>query len=251
MPILASDALVLRTYQMGETSKVVVLLTRVHGKLRAVAKGARGRRPRYQSALEPWSEVRVSLYGRQGAELYRLGLCELIRSRFQLGSRSLEISLTLSYFSELIDAFAPEGETDDAVYRLAVAVLEAAESGVPCPLLQRYMEAWLLRLNGLYPPLDRCVDCEAALGEGERRYDARARGFVCRAFGPVSGPVLGAAQAEVLRETLRCKPTDLPGRLAGQTFGLDAFHQDLMTAHLERPLRSHRVLRAVARGIHE
>ena len=40
--LLASDALVLRTYKLGETSKVVVLLTRERGKLRAVAKGARG-----------------------------------------------------------------------------------------------------------------------------------------------------------------------------------------------------------------
>ena len=53
MPPISSDALVLRTYKLGETSKVVVLLTRERGKVRAVAKGARGARPRYQSALEP------------------------------------------------------------------------------------------------------------------------------------------------------------------------------------------------------
>ena len=63
MPPIASDALVLRTYKLGETSKVVVLLTRERGKVRAVAKGARGRRSRYQSALEPlrksgWIRVR-------------------------------------------------------------------------------------------------------------------------------------------------------------------------------------------------
>src|SRR6266545_2767444 len=85
MPLLSSDALVLRTYTLGETSKIVVLLTRERGKLRAVAKGARGGRPRYQSALEPLSEVRVSLYGRQGTELFRLGECELLRSAFRAG----------------------------------------------------------------------------------------------------------------------------------------------------------------------
>ena len=69
MPPISSDALVLRSYKIGETSKVVVLLTRERGKVRAVAKGARGQRSRYQSALEPLSEVRVGLYGRQGAEL--------------------------------------------------------------------------------------------------------------------------------------------------------------------------------------
>ena len=90
MPPISSDAIVLRTFKLGESSKIVVLLTRERGKLRAVAKGARGPRPRYQSSLEPLSEVRVSLYGRQGTELYRLGECELIRSAFNAGARGLD-----------------------------------------------------------------------------------------------------------------------------------------------------------------
>ena len=141
MPILASDALVLRTYKMGETSKVVVLLSRSLGKLRAVAKGARGPRSRYQSALEPLSEVRVTLYGRQGTELYRLGACELLHSAFPLMSRGLEEGLTLPYLAELLDAFAQEGDAEDAVYRLAASVLRAGEAGVPVRLLARYLEA--------------------------------------------------------------------------------------------------------------
>src|SRR5919106_1004712 len=141
MPPIASDALVLRTYKLGETSKVVVLLTRERGKVRAVAKGARGPRSRYQSALEPLSEVRVSLHGRQGAELYRLGQCDLLRSAFPAGGQGLEAALSLSYFAELLDAFAQEGEAEDAVYRLAVAVVGAAENGAHVGTLARYLEA--------------------------------------------------------------------------------------------------------------
>ena len=129
MPPITSDALVLRTYKLGETSKVVVLLTRERGKLRAIAKGARAVRGRYRSALEPLSEVRATLYGRQGAELLRLGECELLRSAFLVGGVEPEIRLALSYFAELLDAFAQEGEAEDAVYRLALAVVRAAEEG--------------------------------------------------------------------------------------------------------------------------
>ena len=74
---------------------MVVLLTRDRGKVRAVAKGARGQRSRYRSALEPLSEVRIGLYGRQGAELLRLGPCELLRSAFRASGRGLEASLFL------------------------------------------------------------------------------------------------------------------------------------------------------------
>src|SRR5262249_34109846 len=153
MALLTTEALVLRAYDLGETSKIVVLLTRARGKVRAVAKGARGARPRYRSALEPLSEVSVSLYGRQGADLLRLGDCDLLRSAFRTGERGLEAVLFLSYAAELLDAFAQEGEAEERVYRLALASVRAAGDGGSTPALARYLEAWLLRLGGLYPPL--------------------------------------------------------------------------------------------------
>jgi DNA repair protein RecO (recombination protein O) len=246
MPIV-SDALVLRTHKLGETSKVVVLLTRERGKVRAVAKGARAARSRYQSALEPLSEVRASLYGRQGAELFRLGDCELLSSAFAAGSRGLETAMALSYFAELLDAFAQEGEADDAVYRLALAVVRAAEEGISGMLLARYLEAWLLRLHGIYPPVDRCAACHRPLPEGERRYHDRARGFVCDGCGIASGPVIPARGRQALEKIFRRPPGSFLGS-ADETACLESFHQDLVSRHLERDLRSYRVLKEVARG---
>jgi DNA repair protein RecO (recombination protein O) len=247
MPLLASDALVLRTYTLGETSKVVVLLTRERGKLRAVAKGARGKRSRYQSALEPLSEVRVTLYGRQGTELYRLGQCELVRSAFPARSAALESALSLSYFAELIDAFCPDGEAEDAVYRLAVAVLAATSDGRPAPLLARYIEAWLLRLSGLYPPLDRCSGCGGGLPGAELRYHAPAHGFICGECGPATGPILGADVRALLQDVFR-RPPSTVGEAAQAAADLEMFHQELIGQHIERPLRSRRVLLDVAAG---
>ncbi len=247
MPPISSDAIVLRTFTLGETSKVVVLLTRERGKLRAVAKGARGPRPRYQSSLEPLSEVRVSLYGKQGTELYRLGACELVRSAFRAGARGLDAALALSYFAELLDAFAQEGEAEDAVYRLALAVLAAAEDGADTGTLARYLEAWLLKLHGIYPPLDRCAGCDGALESGERRYHRPAHGFVCLSCGPASGPVVEAADHDFLREAFARAPGAVVRRPSSSD--LEAFHRDLIRAHLERDLHSPRVLRDVAREI--
>jgi len=248
MPLLSSDALVLRTYTLGETSKIVVLLTRERGKLRAVAKGARGRRSRYQSALEPLSEVKVTLYGRQATELYRLGQCELLRSAFPASRHGLDAALALSYFAELIDAFCPDGEAEDAVYRLATAVLAAAGEGRSAGMLSRYLEAWLLRLSGLYPPLDRCSGCGGALpGSGELRYHAAAHGFVCASCGPASGPILGAAVRALLLDVFRHPPSAVAEASAGEA-ELEAFQQELIGRHIERPLRSRRVLLDVASG---
>jgi DNA repair protein RecO (recombination protein O) len=247
MPPLASDALVLRTYDLGESSRVVVLLTRERGKVRAVAKGARGGRPRYQSALEPLSEVRVGLHGRQGADLLRLGACELVHSAFPAGARRLEAALFLSYLAELLDAFAQEGEVEDTVYRLARAAIRAAETGVPDELLARYVEAWLLRLQGVYPPLDRCASCGTGLGPKRLVYHDRAHGFVCESCGPASGPVLSEATRAVLGELLRRAPDGLPRGVPEGLAPLEGFHQMLLERHLEKALRSPRVMKDVAR----
>jgi DNA repair protein RecO (recombination protein O) len=248
MALLSTEALVLRGYKLGETSKVVILLTRERGKVRAVARGARGGRPRYQSALEPLSEVRVTLYGRQGAELLRLGQAELLHSAFRAGTRSLDAGLFLSGCAELLDAFCPEGEAEDTVYRLALAVVRAVESGASPELLGRYLEAWLLKLHGLYPPLDRCAACAGPLATtGPLAYHRGARGFVCRDCGPASGPDLPAESRQVLGEFFRRPPDALgDGPLTGAR-ALEPFHRDLIAAHLERDLRAPRVIREVTR----
>jgi DNA repair protein RecO (recombination protein O) len=248
MPPITSDALVLRTYKLGETSKVVVLLTRERGKLRAVAKGARGARSRYRSALEPLSEVRATLYGRQGAELLRLGECELLRSAFFVGGAEPEGRLALSYFAELLDAFAQEGEAEDAVYRLALAVVRAAEEGTSGMGLARYLEAWLLRLQGLYPPLDRCASCGGGIPAGELRYHPVSHGFACGHCAPEGRFTLSRAARGTLESMFREPPVALGRTVPEAARELESFHHDLIAMHLERELRSYKVLREVARG---
>jgi len=247
MAFLTTDALVLRGYKLGETSKVVVLLTRERGKIRAVARGARGGRPRYQSALEPLSEVRVTLYGRQGAELLRLGQAELLHSAFRASGRGLEAAMALSGCAELLDAFSPEGEAEDRVYRLACAVIGAVEEGANPELVSRYVEAWLLRLHGLFPPLDRCAACGGELPAGPLSYHRAAHGFVCRACEPASGPVLAASARARLASMFRSPPTELVGPADPDARAIEAFLRELITSHLERDLRSPRVIRDVIR----
>ena len=250
MALLSTEALVLRGYKLGETSKVVVLLTRERGKVRAVARGARGGRPRYQSALEPLSEVRVTLYGRQGAELLRLGQAELLHSAFRAGTRSLDAAMFLSGCAELLDAFCAEGEAEEKVYRLALAVVRAAEAGASPELLGRYLEAWLLRLHGLYPPLDRCSACGGELpAAGTLSYHRPAHGFVCPGCGPASGPDLTADARRMLAGFFHRPPDALGEEALPPARALESFHRDLIAAHLERDLRAPRVIREIAREI--
>ena len=223
MPPITSDALVLRTYKLGETSKVVVLLTRERGKLRAVAKGARGPRSRYQSALEPCRRCGSPCTAGRARSSTGSGQCELLRSAFRAGGQGLETALSLSYFAELLDAFAQEGEAEDAVYRLARGGDRRRRGRRGRRGLSRYLEAWLLRLHGIYPPLDRCAGCgerapRRRLRVPRRRPRVRVRGLLR----PPRGPSSASRRARSWPALFRRPPAEIPGaaRRGGGARGL-------------------------------
>ncbi len=248
MPPLTTDALVLRTFPLGEMSVVAVLLTRSKGKVRAVAKGARGPGDRYQSSLQPLSEVRTTLYGREGTELFRLGAVELLRSS-QPPNSNLESLLALEYCAELFEAFlAPEARDDDG-YRLGrscVTALKQRESNGTA--VMRYAEAWTLKLHGLYPSLVRCLNCRKAVTEG-LCFDRVAERVVCSNCGSKRTEVLDADSRALLRSALRLSPSNFGERTAGIDLAPVAkFHKTLIEAHLGRSLNSSRVIDSVLRS---
>ena len=80
MPVYQAEALILRTYKLGEADRIVVFLTRDRGKKRGVAKGARRPKSRYIGALEPMTRAGVAYYEREQRELVRLNFVEPTRS---------------------------------------------------------------------------------------------------------------------------------------------------------------------------
>src|SRR3954449_11205969 len=80
MPVYTSEALILRTYKLGEVDRIVVFLTRDRGKKRGVAKGARRARSRFMGALEPLTEVRLAYFENERRELVGLNYAETVRS---------------------------------------------------------------------------------------------------------------------------------------------------------------------------
>ena len=79
MPLRETEAIVLRTYRLGEADKIVSLFTRQMGRLRAVAAGARRTKSRYGSTLEPLSYVRIWVFERENRDLLRMNSAEIDR----------------------------------------------------------------------------------------------------------------------------------------------------------------------------
>ena len=261
MPLYTADALILRTYKLGEADRIVVFLTRDRGKKRGVAKGARRPRSRFTGALEPLTEVRVAYFEKERRELVGLNYAETVRSPLSLvgGRLSLEggpadrhqgygspkreaepqrppLRATgnegdsrrgarppgtdalgyVSYFAELLDEWAQDADADERLYRLGASMLNALSAGAPVEPLARYFEYWLLRLQGVYP-------------ESRGTLSAPAMAFLA-ASRSVAPDRVSELPAE--RRTLK---------------ELEQVHRGLIAMHLEKTLKSDRVLRDVRR----
>lgn len=213
MPLYTTDALILRTYKLGESDRIVVFLTRDRGKKRGVAKNARQSRRRFGGGLEPMTCGRVSYLERERRELVALHYVEPTRS--PLSAVDGEALGYVGYFAELIDEWAPDADPNEPLFRLGASVVDAIAAGVPIEPLAVYFEYWLLRLQGVYEP-DRRVS------DAARAFLAAARS--CSPFALAAVPVSPA----VLRE-------------------LEASHRALIRMHLEKDLRSVRVLQEIRR----
>jgi len=213
MPLHTTEALILRTYKLGESDRIVVFLTRDRGKKRGVAKNARQSRRRFGGALEPLTYGRVGYVERERRELVRLDYVEPIRSPLSAADGSA--LGYVEYFAELIDEWAQEADPNETLFRLGASMVDAMAVGVPIEPLARYFEYWLLRLQGVY-------EADPQLSDDARAFLGSARSLSPFALGSVSVP------AGALRE-------------------LEAAHRALITMHLERDLKSVRVLREMRR----
>ena len=207
------EAVVLRTYKLGEADRIVVFLTRDRGKKRGVAPNARKSRKRFGAALEPLTEVRVSYFEKERRELVGLNYAEPVRS--PLSAASAEALGYSHYFAELIDEWAAEADVDERLYRLGTSALDALVAGAPVDALARYFECWLLRLQGVYPPDLSVSSAAATFLDGVRKVSPR------------EVESLGAS-SRVLRE-------------------IETIHRKLIAMHLEREPRSVRVLNELRR----
>jgi DNA repair protein RecO len=213
MPQYTTDALILRTYTLGESDRIVVFLTRDRGKKRGVAKNARQSRRRFGGALEPLTCGRVGYVERERRELVRLDYVEPLRS--PLSAADGEALGYASYFAELIDEWAQDADPNEPLFRLGASMVDAMAIGVPIEPLARYFEFWLLRLQGVF--------------ELDPRLSAEAQAFLTTARG--LSP-FALAEVAVSRRALR---------------ELEASHRALIATHLEREPKSARVLREMRR----
>jgi DNA repair protein RecO (recombination protein O) len=207
---LTDRALILRRFRYGETSLVLQLLTREHGRVHLMARGAYRPRSRYYAVLDLFDTLELTWRRAEGRELQELREAALIDRRAKIALdlgryRTALAVLELASFGARLDQPAPR------LFELTAATLDALAGGLePTALPQALFELRFLDLLGLMPALTTCAACAGPAPEteaGSRRaaFSAGAGGRLCascaaearaagRRVGTLPVAVLGAAK---------------------------------------------------------
>lgn len=246
MPLYRDEAVVLRVHKLGEADRIVTLLTRRHGRVRAVGKGVRRTTSKFGARLEPGSHIDVQLHSRlpegQQAPGGRRGL-DLVTQTESLGAYGAQLAndypswTAVSAICETAERLTEEGEPVLRLYLLVVGALRSLAERAHDPGL--ILDAFLVRamsVAGWEPALNECAKCSAP--GPHAAFNVPAGGAVCEDCRP-------PGSARPLRDTIELMAALLTGDWAGadtsdapartEASGLIAAH---LQWHLERGLRS-------------
>lgn len=178
MALYRDEGVVLRTRRLGEADRIITILTRRHGRIRAVAKGVRRTKSRFGARLEPFSHVDAQYF--EGRSLDIVTQAESLDAfgdrlagdypSYTAGTAMLEAAERLS---------AEEREPALRLYLLLVGGLKALQTGDHTPTL--VLDSFLLRalsVSGYAPALDECARCGAPGPHGS--FSVQAGGVTCR-----------------------------------------------------------------------
>lgn len=234
MPTYRDQAVVLRTHQLGEADRIITLLTRTNGKVRAVAKGVRKTSSKFGGRLEPFQHVDIQFAeGRGSLEVVTQVECLHVSKLASDYSRFTAAEVLVETADRLV---SEEGSPAVQQYRLLLGALRALEtSRLPAPLI---VDSYLLRalaVAGYAVATSACAGC----GDLDVRWFSPQEGgavcTVCRTSGsvplePESAVHLGALLAgDWAQVTVTDRPTQQR---------VDAMVIAYSTWHLDRALRS-------------
>ena len=199
--IVKDRAVVLRTYEYGETSLVVSVLTRKLGKIRLLAKGANRARNSFAGALRTGNIGEIIFYYRQDRGLQSLKEIES-RNIFENYVEDLEKLCIFQAGLEVVDRSLVEREADERIFDLLEGFIEA---------LPRVDDAWavlftlyvqLLNMSGVYPSTSDCGACGKELTGAFKAVPQTGR-VTCRGCGSEDAFFVSVSSAELLRRMER------------------------------------------------
>ncbi|HLP23179.1 MAG TPA: DNA repair protein RecO [Microbacteriaceae bacterium] len=234
MPVYRDEVVVLRTHKLGEADRIVTVLSRGHGKIRAVAKGVRRTSSKFGARLEPFMVADVQFY--EGRTL------DTVTQAETLASYGADIAGDYPRFTAataMVEAADRLTETEGSVqqYILLVGALRslARQEHSPSDTLDSYLLR-ALAVAGWAPSFGACARCGV---EGPHEHIiVQAGGAVCVDCAPPGTPRIDGETMALLGALLEGDWATVEAsseRARSQAGGIVAAYTQW---HLERGLRS-------------
>jgi DNA repair protein RecO (recombination protein O) len=181
VPAEKARALVLRTTDWSETSRIATLWTREFGKVRVLAKGGRRLKSNFESALDLLTLCDIVLLRKSSGSLDLLTEARVVQRFTRLGS-DLAALYAAYYVAELLADWTEEYDPHPGVFDEAVQTLRSlgATEVATGPRLARF-EVVLLHELGYGPALETCAVCGRPLAGDGLAFSAAAGGVICSA----------------------------------------------------------------------
>ncbi len=179
MALQRSEGIVLKTYPLGDTSRIVVVFMRDLGMVRLVAKGARKTPQRFGYALEPLSRGRYVFYHKADRDLHLLSQADtLTPTGSKMGdlARLAHAQATTELIDRLVWGEEPQAELYDLLVAALDAVTRAPLASLPAVIIA--FELQVASLLGYRPRLDACAGCGAPISP-RRLFSPVRGGLVC------------------------------------------------------------------------
>ena len=237
MAIYRDQGIVTRSYKLGETDRIVHVLSQGRGLIRAVAKGVRRPGSRFGGRLESFSHVDLQLY--EGRNLDLISQAELIEP-FAAVRADYALSACASTMAEAADRVVQEGERNLPVFLLLRAGLQALQAQPPYPAI--FVDAYLLRLagvSGFHVFTEACAVCRSP---GPHAYlSVPLGGMVCREHAPTGSKAYDAATVRLVQLLASNDWVGLPAAAQQESARRTAagFVRLFVEHHLDRRLRSY------------
>jgi DNA repair protein RecO (recombination protein O) len=221
-----TEAVVLRSFRLGEADRVLHLYTLDRGRVGAVAKGVRKTKSRFGARLEPLSHAELMLH-QGGGELQTVTGVQLLGSHRAAREESYRLSAGLIGAEAMLRLF-PEQEANERAFRALTRFLDLLDELEPNngrasvdPLVLSF-QLKLLWVSGYLPHVTSCAECGADAGLAG--YSPRAGGAVCvncaNGALPLSRDALLGIEGLLRRPLAEASDAGLTGRGAHEALGV-------------------------------
>ena len=173
--IVRATAIPLAIYPYSSTSHIVHWLTRHHGKVSTLLKGALRPNSRFLGEYELFSTSELLYFAKPNSTLYTAKECSLLQRRaaFRTDWRAMQVA---SYLAALLNRTTPEDAPHPELFSLYEDLLDFAEINGAHHQFMPWAELQFSDAHGHAPNLGNCVLCSA---KDKLRFCASQGGVVC------------------------------------------------------------------------